>query len=66
MANANDWRDGVADMNMPIEIAADSIILKMDEGYFFVTHEGDMVGPDQDRDIILTKAALYLAAEKPE
>ncbi|RLA18714.1 MAG: hypothetical protein DRQ56_06940 [Gammaproteobacteria bacterium] len=44
--------------------AAEAIVIKLAGGWIFVTHEGEMIGPDPDRDIVVAKAALYLSAFK--
>lgn len=67
MANVSDWA-GKQLSDKPVEEIADKIVMgaKGDGGYFFVTHTGELIGPDPDRDLILTKALLYLASEKKE
>ena len=43
---------------------AKEMVMKISEGYIFITHEGTMVGPSSDREQMVATAALYLATKR--
>ena len=49
-------------VNVDLNKAADTIVVKLAGGWVFITHEGEMIGPGRDRDDVVAKAALYLSA----
>lgn len=63
MVSVNNWRS--SDTPVPdVAKLAEAIVLKIAGGWMFVTHEGEMIGPDADRDTVVAKAALYLSANR--
>lgn len=45
---------------------ADELPIKVTEGWVFITHDGQMIGPEADRAALVAKAALYLASQRVE
>ena len=56
-------KNGVT-MTVDIDEIADTLPIKVTEGWVFITHDGQMVGPEADRDTLVAKAALYLASQR--
>jgi hypothetical protein len=45
-----------------IEDIAETIVIEVEEGYIFLTEDGQVVGPDHNKDNMVAKAALYLVS----
>ena len=47
---------------LTIEQAADMMLTQVHDEWLFVTHEGQLVGPNEDREELKATCMLYLAA----
>jgi hypothetical protein len=63
METLSDWMEGD---NMPRASVAEGMVFRLKAGFFFVTHEGQLIGPESSRDNMITRAMLYLSSVKRE